>query len=64
MPIREYICLDCSICFEVLELTNKKKRVLCPKCSSKRINKMISKSTFQLKGEGWFRDGYTKKPKK
>ena len=60
MPLKEYICLKCSNMFEVLELISNKKKTKCPKCNSIRVNSLISKSTFHLKGEGWYKDGYQK----
>lgn len=35
------------------------KDVTCSKCNSSNVKKLISKSTgFELKGKGWFKDGY------
>jgi len=37
--------------------------VLCENCSSNLTNKLISKSSFTLKGNGWYKDGYSEKSK-
>jgi putative FmdB family regulatory protein len=31
---------------------------LCPKCKQQTAKRLISKSAFILKGNGWFKDGY------
>lgn len=35
---------------------------ICPNCSG-TMKKLISSSTFQLSGGGWYADGYSKKQK-
>ncbi len=32
----------------------------CPECGSVNVTPKISKSSFKLKGGGWYKDGYTK----
>lgn len=32
----------------------------CPACGKLAVEKKISKTAFQLKGDGWFKDGYAK----
>lgn len=62
MPIYEY---ECPICREVLELWRsiyETEKAKCPQCSFE-MNKRISRSSFQLKGDGWYADGYCKKSK-
>ena len=36
--------------------------IKCPKCGTEAY-RMIGSFNFQLKGGGWFKDGYTKKEK-
>jgi putative FmdB family regulatory protein len=35
----------------------------CRHCSGK-LNKLISQSSFHLKGSGWYATGYSKKPER
>jgi len=63
MPIYEYRCLDdgCGeLTEEVASIKDIPNEVSCQKCGvpAKRI---ISASTFVLKGGGWYEDGYAKK---
>jgi predicted nucleic acid-binding Zn ribbon protein len=32
----------------------------CPKCSAAEVHRVISGTSFQLKGEGWFHSDYGK----
>lgn len=36
-----------------------KGEVICEQCSSSLTNKMVSKTSFSLKGKGWYRDNYS-----
>jgi len=59
MPIYEYKCLKCSIIKErhlPMEFRNNPLKCVC-KGEMKRI---ISKTSFALKGGGWYKDGYQK----
>lgn len=58
MPIFEYKCQKCGHTFENIVL-DKNKIIKCPKCKSTNLKKLPSvKTNFQLKGKGWFKDGY------
>ena len=35
--------------------------IKCPKCKSQMF-RLLTTYSFQLKGDGWFKDGYSKKP--
>ena len=59
MPIYEYACPKCGE-FENRQSLNDPILKRCPTCKSK-VTKLISASAFQLKGEGWYSDGYHKK---
>lgn len=62
MPIYRYACDDCSYEQEYIikhsDLEEFEKLVVCNKCKSENFKRAISKTTFSLKGEGWYRDGY------
>ena len=32
----------------------------CPACESTKTSSVISKTSFSLRGSGWYRDGYQK----
>jgi putative FmdB family regulatory protein len=42
MPIFEYSCPDCGYIFEKLVLTREEKRLECPKCGSKEVERIFS----------------------
>src|SRR3989338_7509457 len=57
MPIYEYHCEACGS-FERLQKLSDTILTQCPKCH-KPVKKMMSQSSFQLKGGGWYKDGYS-----
>lgn len=68
MPIYEYKCHGCNREFEALQKFSDKPLTKCEECGGK-VEKMISSSSFHLKGSGWYKDNYsgtkeTKKEKK
>ena len=59
MPIYEYQCQKCGV-IEVTQRITEKPLVKCPTCKSK-IKKLISNTSFQLKGTGWYVTDYARK---
>jgi len=60
MPIFEYRCDNCDTQFDkLLSQAERDKPQACPKCQSKRTDKMVSRTSFSLKGSGWAADGYS-----
>ncbi len=59
MPIYEYACRDCGDVLEVILRQGDRQPRTCRKCSGK-LDKLISRTSFQLKGGGWFDHGYSK----
>lgn len=57
MPIREYKCKDCGNYMEIIQGINEKSLETCPKCNGK-LEKLISNSSFVLKGSGWYKTDY------
>ena len=63
MPLYTYQCYECMNVQEVMRsIKDRNKSVACDRCmvASERI---IDPVAFQLRGGGWFKDGYSKKPK-
>jgi putative FmdB family regulatory protein len=58
MPIYEYACAKCESEFEVEQRITEDPLKSCPKCRSRRIKRLISRTSFALKGGGWYADGY------
>jgi putative FmdB family regulatory protein len=59
MPIYEYACGACGHQFEEWQKMSDKPIRVCPKCKAKKVEKMISATTFTLKGGGWYSDLYS-----
>tara|TARA_R100000234_G_scaffold67473_1_gene41187 strand:- start:39 stop:239 length:201 start_codon:yes stop_codon:yes gene_type:complete len=59
MPIYEHKCKKCFARFEVLvSFADANKPVPCIECGAASTVRLISKSSFALKGDGWAKDGY------
>ena len=63
MPIYEYECTKCGNIEEALQKFSDKPHTKCRHCSGK-LNKLVSQSTFHLKGTGWYVTDYADKSKK
>jgi putative FmdB family regulatory protein len=61
MPIYEYQCDKCGT-FEITQRITEKPLAKCPTCKS-RVKKLISNTSFQLKGTGWYITDYARKGK-
>ena len=59
MPIYEYHCSKCGD-FETMQKMSDKPLTQCPTCRRK-VTKLISSTTFQLKGSGWYITDYARK---
>ncbi len=67
MPLYEYKCEKCGVHIEKLQGINDEPLKVCDKkiepknksCGGE-LKKMISQTSFQLKGGGWYKDGYSK----
>lgn len=59
MPIYEYQCDKCGP-FEVTQRITDAPLRRCPECRSK-VRKLISQTSFQLKGTGWYVTDYASK---
>src|SRR3989304_6256296 len=61
MPIYEYKCQKCGI-IEITQRITDKSLGKCPTCKGK-VKKLISHTSFQLKGTGWYVTDYARKGK-
>jgi putative FmdB family regulatory protein len=61
MPIYEYQCQKCGT-FEATQRITDKPLGKCPTCKGK-VKKLISNTSFQLKGTGWYVTDYARKDK-
>lgn len=59
MPIYEYRCSKCGQ-FEVMRKITEPALKRCPTCQSK-VTKLMSSTSFQLKGSGWYVTDYARK---
>jgi putative FmdB family regulatory protein len=59
MPIYEYECQACGHTFEAWQKMSDKPVRVCPKCKARKVQKLISHTSFQLKGSGWYSDLYS-----
>jgi putative FmdB family regulatory protein len=62
MPIYEYECTKCGKIEEALQKFSDKPLTKCKHCSGK-LTKLVSHSTFHLKGSGWYATDYAAKSK-
>lgn len=60
MPIYEYKCADCEAHIEKMRKVSDEPLTVCENCGGK-LEKQLSLSGFQFKGEGWYVTDYSKK---
>lgn len=60
MPIYEYCCGECDHVFEVLQSGFDERSETCPLCESES-KRVISNTSFVLKGSGWYVTDYAGK---
>ena len=63
MPIYEYECLKCGRKFEVIQKFTDNPLEICSQCGG-HVHKLISHSSFILKGNGWYVTDYARANKK
>ena len=59
MPIYEYQCSKCGFIKETFHKISEEPKITCPECSH-LMKKLISSSSFHLKGSGWYVTDYKK----
>jgi putative FmdB family regulatory protein len=60
MPIYEYACEECKKQFEIMQKITDAPLTACPDCKGS-LRKMISSTSFVLKGTGWYVTDYASK---
>ncbi len=60
MPIYEYECSDCGCMTEAWQKITDAPLEKCEECGG-RLKRLISQSTFHLKGTGWYVTDYASK---
>jgi putative FmdB family regulatory protein len=63
MPIYEYECLSCGKHCEVVQKFDDEPLSICPDCGG-HVHKLISHTSFVLKGTGWYVTDYARAEKK
>lgn len=58
MPIYEYRCAECGVEHEINQKMSDDPLETCPSCGKNGLERLVSASSFALKGGGWYADGY------
>jgi putative FmdB family regulatory protein len=59
MPVYEYICKACDHEFEREQRISDNPLKKCPECGAMKAKRLISRTSFVLKGGGWYSDLYS-----
>ena len=59
MPVYEYICKACDHEFEREQRISDNPLKKCPSCGAMKVKRLISRTSFVLKGGGWYSDLYS-----
>ncbi len=63
MPVYEYACSKCGHEFEAEQRITEPPLKTCPRCRARKLKRLISQTSFVLKGSGWYADLYASKAK-
>lgn len=58
MPTYEYGCGGCEKVVEVEQRITENALSVCPTCGSSEFKRLISRTSFALKGSGWYTTDY------
>ena len=59
MPLYEYRCSSCGHEFETEQRITADPLKDCPQCTKPALERLISRTSFALKGGGWYKDAYS-----
>lgn len=63
MPIYEYRCQACGHQLEEIQKVSDSALTNCPACGKAKLQRLISHTSFHLKGSGWYATDFKDKPK-
>lgn len=63
MPIYEYHCESCGTDLEKIQKFSDAPLTDCPSCGKATLKKLVSASSFRLKGSGWYETDFKDKKK-
>ena len=64
MPLYSYHCEQCDEVYENMRsIKQRDVKLICPRCKES-CTRILDLSSFQLKGGGWYKDGYSNKKQK
>jgi len=63
MPIYEYRCESCGAELEKIQKLSDAPLTDCPSCGKAELKKLVSASSFRLKGSGWYETDFKNKSK-
>lgn len=63
MPIYEYRCQACGHPLEEMQKISEPPLTVCPACGKPKLERLISHTSFQLKGGGYYATDYKDKNK-
>ena len=61
MPIYEYRCTECHHEMEAVQRISADPLLTCPQCGQDALKRLISQTSFVLKGGGWYATDYAGK---
>ena len=64
MPLYDYRCSSCEHEEEVSQKISDAPLTVCPSCGKGSFERLVSRSSFALRGSGWYADGYAAKADK
>lgn len=64
MPIYEYQCDACGHHLEEIQKFSDSPLTTCPACKKPKLRRLVSHTSFQLKGGGYYATDYKKPEKK
>tara|TARA_B100000497_G_scaffold13922_1_gene16027 strand:+ start:582 stop:866 length:285 start_codon:yes stop_codon:yes gene_type:complete len=64
MPIYDYKCSNCGHQFELIQKFSDQPAEICPQCTQKSVQKLVSAPSFRLKGGGWYETDFKTGAKK